>query len=154
MKELNERKNNENLKIDEFKVKLNFEFYKDDFKNGYSTKGYWKDEFRYARTKIHTLEDLKEWALRMKDYLDDFSCYYIKEEVENILNDIIDSATEESVRELDEEFGNVKIEKTIELHDEDMPSKYIISYKGIIIGSELVSYDFMRRNIINWNWNK
>lgn len=49
---------------------------------------------------------------------------------------------------LKREYGaDMKISKAVHLHDEDEWNKYCISYKGIIVGSELVSADFVRNYI-------
>lgn len=45
--------------------------------------------------------------------------------------------------------GGVKLSKHHKLHNEDEWNRYDITYKGIIVGSELVSYDFIKNNIIN-----
>lgn len=42
----------------------------------------------------------------------------------------------------------VKLRKHIKLHDEDYGNEYEITYQGIIVGSELVDYDFILRNIL------
>lgn len=53
------------------------------------------------------------------------------------------------MEKLQKEFGSdLKIAKHIRLHDEfDFGNKYIITYKNIIVGCELVSYDFVKENI-------
>lgn len=46
---------------------------------------------------------------------------------------------------LRDEYGEeMRISKAIHLHDEDEWNEYTISYKGVIVGSELVSADFVR----------
>ena len=46
------------------------------------------------------------------------------------------------------EYGNdMSISKAIHLHDEDEWNEYVIAYKGIAVGSELVSADFVRKYI-------
>ena len=42
---------------------------------------------------------------------------------------------------------DLRIDPAIHLHDEDSWNEYTISYKGIIVGSELVNADFVRKNI-------
>lgn len=50
--------------------------------------------------------------------------------------------------ELMKEYGNdMRVSKAIHLHDEDEWNEYTISYKGIIVGSELVNADFVRHYI-------
>lgn len=53
---------------------------------------------------------------------------------------------------LKKEFGNdLKIEKAYHLHDEygyNYSNQITISYKNIIVGSELVDYEFVRNNIL------
>lgn len=50
--------------------------------------------------------------------------------------------------ELMKEYGNdLRVSKAIHLHDEDEWNEYTISYKGVIVGSELVSADFVRHYI-------
>ena len=44
--------------------------------------------------------------------------------------------------------GGVKLRKYIKLHDEDSWNEYVITYQGIIVGSELVDYDFILKNIL------
>lgn len=65
---------------------------------------------------------------------------------------------ENTIKKLREEFGNdVRFEKAIHLHDEvgyNYSNEYTISYKGVIVGSELVDYDFIRENIIRINNNQ
>ena len=60
--------------------------------------------------------------------------------------------TREEMKQLKDEFGNdLSIEKAIHLHDENgynYSNEYTISYKNIIVGSELVDYDFVRNNIL------
>ena len=60
--------------------------------------------------------------------------------------------TQEEMKKLKEEFGdNLSIAKTTHLHDENdynYSNKYIIAYKNIIVGSELVDYDFVKNNIL------
>ena len=46
---------------------------------------------------------------------------------------------------LRDEYGEeMEISKAIHLHGEDEWNEYTISYKGVIVGSELVSADFVR----------
>lgn len=46
------------------------------------------------------------------------------------------------------EYGpDLRISKAYHLHDEDEWNEYTISFKGIIVGSELVDADFVRKNI-------
>lgn len=48
------------------------------------------------------------------------------------------------------EYGpEMKITKAVRLHDEDAWNEYEISYRGCLVGSELVSADFVRRLIKN-----
>ena len=63
-------------------------FYASDFKDGYNAKVWWNKAFKKA-SKINSLSELKEWAKQMKEYIDDFSCYYVKEETLSFLNKII-----------------------------------------------------------------
>ena len=57
--------------------------------------------------------------------------------------------TNEEMIKLQNEFGSeLKIENAIHLHDEYEWNKLTISYKGIIVGSELVDYEFARNNIL------
>ena len=42
---------------------------------------------------------------------------------------------------------DLEISNSVHLHDEDEWNKFCISYKGIIVGSELVSADFVRNYI-------
>ena len=42
---------------------------------------------------------------------------------------------------------DLEISNAVHLHDEDEWNKLCISYKGIIVGSELVSVDFVRNYI-------
>lgn len=46
--------------------------------------------------------------------------------------------------------GGVKLRKHIKLHDEDCDCEYEITYRGIVVGSELTAndYDFVLRNIL------
>lgn len=54
--------------------------------------------------------------------------------------------------ELIKEYGDeMRVSKAIHLHDEDEWNEYEISYKGIVVGSELVSADFVRRYIADHN---
>lgn len=49
---------------------------------------------------------------------------------------------------LKNEYGDqMKISKAYHLHDEDDRNEWIITYNGIIVGSELVSTDFVRNYI-------
>ena len=49
---------------------------------------------------------------------------------------------------LKEEYGSLlRIEKAVHLHDEDEWNRFVISYDGIAVGSELVGLDFVRQNI-------
>ena len=49
---------------------------------------------------------------------------------------------------LKDEYGpDLRISKAYHLHDEDAWNEYTISFKGIIVGSELVDTDFVRKNI-------
>lgn len=46
---------------------------------------------------------------------------------------------------LKKEYGDdLKIARSYHLHDEDEWNEWEISYKGIIVGSELVSKDFVK----------
>ena len=46
------------------------------------------------------------------------------------------------------EYGDdMSISKAVHLHDEDEWNEYCIAYKDIIVGSELVSTDFVRKYI-------
>lgn len=57
---------------------------------------------------------------------------------------------EQAVARLNIEFGGgVKLSKHYKLYDEDDWNEYCITYNNIIVGSELVDYDFVRQNIIN-----
>lgn len=60
--------------------------------------------------------------------------------------------TQEEMKQLKEEFGNdLSIVKATCLHDEDgynFSNEYIIACKNIIVGSELVDYDFVKNNIL------
>lgn len=57
---------------------------------------------------------------------------------------------EQAVERLNIEFGGgVKLVKHYKLHNEDEWNNYDITYNNIIVGSELVDYDFVRQNIIN-----
>lgn len=56
--------------------------------------------------------------------------------------------TTEEVRELQRDYG-VNIERAVHLHDEDEWNEWRITYKGIIVGSELVDKGFVLRNIAN-----
>ena len=136
--------------MENLKQRLNFIFYADDFKRGNDIKPYWVREFKNAR-KLDEPEDLKEWALTNLEYIDDFQTGYIKDEVEQLLNDIIRYAMIQTVLKLKENFGNdVKLkEDEVFLHDEDCGSKFVITYKNIIIGSELMNYSFMFNQISN-----
>ena len=73
----------------ELQERLNYVFYARDFKDGLNAKTWWNQEFKKAK-KFETIEQLKEWASWIIDYTYDFDCYYIKEEVEQILTDIIE----------------------------------------------------------------
>ena len=56
--------------------------------------------------------------------------------------------TTKEMLDLQMEYGSqMKIDKAVHLHDEDSCNEYCISYKGIIVGSELVSIDFVRNYI-------
>jgi hypothetical protein len=63
--------------------------------------------------------------------------------------------TELELKLLVEEFGeDLKIEDAKWLHDEkgyNYSCLKVISYKGIVCGSDLVSYDFVRENILEVN---
>lgn len=131
------------MTLEQLQERLNYEFYARDFTNGNDAKSYWCSEFKQAR-KIKDLQELKKWALFNLEYLDDFSCYYIKEEVEQILNDIIYYAVKEVVEQLNKDFDNVSFKESYKLHDEDYESKYTITYNNTIVGSELVSYEFIK----------
>ena len=49
---------------------------------------------------------------------------------------------------LKDRYGSdIEITKAIHLHNEDEWNKVCISYKGIIVGSELVSFDFVNSQI-------
>lgn len=76
--------------LKQLQERLNYLFYARDFKDGNDAKIYWVREFKEAR-KFKTLEQLKQWAETMLDYTYDFSCYYVKEEVEQILTDIVEA---------------------------------------------------------------
>ena len=53
--------------------------------------------------------------------------------------------TTEDMIELKTEYGkDLEITKAVHLHDEDEWNKYSITYKGIIVGSELVSKEFVK----------
>ena len=57
---------------------------------------------------------------------------------------------EQAVERLNIEFGGgVKLVKHYKLPDVDEWNNYTITYNNIIVGSELVDYDFVRQNIIN-----
>lgn len=60
--------------------------------------------------------------------------------------------TQEEMKKLKEEFGDdLSIVKATHLHDEDgynYSNEYTILYKNIIVGSELVDYDFVKNNIL------
>lgn len=135
--------------MENLKQRLNFIFYADDFKERNNIKPYWVREFKNAR-KLDEPEDLKEWALTNLEYIDDFQTGYIKDEVEQLLNDIIRYAVNQTVLKLKENFGNdVKLkEDEVFLHDEDCESKFVITYKNIIIGSELMDYSYMLRRVL------
>lgn len=46
------------------------------------------------------------------------------------------------------EYGpDIKATKAVHLMDEDEWNKVTVSYKGIIVGSELVPYEFMKKNV-------
>lgn len=46
---------------------------------------------------------------------------------------------------LKKEYGDdLEITQSYHLHDEDEWNKWVISYKGIIVGSELVSKNFVK----------
>jgi hypothetical protein len=50
--------------------------------------------------------------------------------------------------ELTKEFGDdLSVDDAVHLHDEDGWNNFTISYKGIIVRSELVSADFVRKYI-------
>lgn len=49
---------------------------------------------------------------------------------------------------LKKEYGSeLRIHEAYHCHDEDAWNKFDISFRGIIVGSELVSADFVRNNI-------
>ena len=49
---------------------------------------------------------------------------------------------------LKREYGNdMEISGAVHLHDEDEWNEYTISYKGVIVGSELVSREFVKNYI-------
>ena len=49
---------------------------------------------------------------------------------------------------LQREYGSeLRIDEAYHLHDEDEWNKFEISFRGIIVGSELVTADFVRNNI-------
>ena len=51
---------------------------------------------------------------------------------------------------LKEEYGSLlRIEKAVHLHDEDEWNRFVISYNGIICGSELSSINSVRAYIKN-----
>lgn len=59
--------------------------------------------------------------------------------------------TTQEIKKLQEEFKELKVEKSYWLHDEtgfNYSNKITLSYKGIIVGSELVDYEFVRNNIL------
>lgn len=66
------------------------EFYARDFEDGRNAKTFWTREFKEAR-QLETLDELKKWAEWMLDYTSDFSCDYIKEEIEQLLTDIMEA---------------------------------------------------------------
>lgn len=134
--------------MENLKQRLNFIFYADDFKERNNIKPYWVREFKNAR-KLDEPEELKKWALMTLEYIDDFQVGYIKDEVEQLLNDIVRYAVNYDVLRLKEDFGNdIKLEETTQLHDEIWESKYVVSYKDIIIGSELMDYSYMLRRVL------
>lgn len=56
--------------------------------------------------------------------------------------------TIKEMSELKDEFGkDMEVTKAVHLHDEDEWNECVISYKGIAVGSELVSADFVRAYI-------
>lgn len=131
------------MTLEQLKERLDFIFYATDFKTRSDAKSYWSNEFKQAK-KINNLQELKKWALTNLEYLDDFECYYIKEEVEQILNDIIYYAVAEVVNKLNKDFDNVSFKEDYHLNDEDENNKYVIVYNNTIVGSELVSYEFVK----------
>lgn len=131
------------MALEQLQERLNFIFYASDFKTRNDAKSYWTREFKQAK-KINNLQELKKWALTNLEYLDDFSCDYIKEEVEKILNDIIYYAVKEVVEKLNKDFSNVSFKEDYHLNDEDTNNKYVIVYNNTIVGSELVSYEFIK----------
>lgn len=49
---------------------------------------------------------------------------------------------------LKHEYGDeMRVTRAIHLHDEDEWNKYCISYRDVVVGSELVSVDFVKKNI-------
>lgn len=57
--------------------------------------------------------------------------------------------TKQEMELLKKEFGNkLRIEKAYHLHDEYDWNEYSITYNNIIVGSELVDYEFVRNNIL------
>lgn len=55
----------------------------------------------------------------------------------------------EEMEQLVKEFKGLEVKKHIKLFDEYECNEYDIVYHGIIVGSELVSYEFVRNNILN-----
>lgn len=50
--------------------------------------------------------------------------------------------------ELKKEYGpEMMITKSVHMHDEDEDNKYVIIFKDVIVGSELVSKSFVRQYI-------
>lgn len=66
-------------------------FYATDFKEGGAVKYWWTKEFKKA--SCLSTQELKEWAEIMMDYLYDFKdeVYYLRDEVELLLKDIIEA---------------------------------------------------------------
>lgn len=56
--------------------------------------------------------------------------------------------TLKEMHELKYKYGkDFRIERAIHLHDEDEWNEYTLSYRGIIVGSELVGKQFVEENI-------
>ena len=60
--------------------------------------------------------------------------------------------TIKELSDLRNEFGEeLYVKKATNLHDERYGNKIEIVYKNIIVGSDLVSYEFVRENILKIN---
>lgn len=63
--------------------------------------------------------------------------------------------TPQEVLELVREYApDLEVAGAVHLHDEDAWNKVTISYRGVIVGSELVDKEFVRKSINNYFVNR